>query len=139
MGQVGRGGCGGWCRVDLVAVSIGWRVNWFATNKIELSDLLFSFLVVLQLEDIDCQGLLMRSHFAQDDGSSFVVIRICHHVSKAVPTLIFFLVGDDDAYHSQATAETPYTDCTAHSPSSGKPQACASNPSFPRRCQIPHF
>jgi hypothetical protein len=40
--------------------------------------LLFSFLVVLQLKDINCQRLLMLPHLTQHNCARLVVVGICH-------------------------------------------------------------
>jgi len=75
------GRCRRWrSRVDLVAVPVQSLVGLLLYTKLGLI-VLFSLVVVLQLEHIDCQRLLMRTHLAQHNRPGLVVIRVWTSVS----------------------------------------------------------
>jgi len=75
------GRCRRWrSRVDLVAVPVQSLVSLLPyTNLGHI--ILLSLVVVLQLEYIDCQRLLMRTHLAQHNRPSLVVIRVWKSIS----------------------------------------------------------
>lgn len=55
----------------------GLRARLLALSEVGLVAVVFCFLVVLKLEDVDLEGLLMLAHVAEDDGAGFVEVWVC--------------------------------------------------------------
>ena len=76
---VGVSGCGEgwscayWCTVcGVLVVVLVVVITTDVGLQIDLVAVFFRFLVVLDLEDVDLQGLLVLTHAAEYDGSGFV-------------------------------------------------------------------